>query len=234
MFALSVFHRDRLVGRSTFEQEEVRIGRNPDNEVRIDNLGVSRYHASIACVEGVHIVKDFGSDNGTFVNGERVLGRRALNDGDKVQLSKFTLVFRGPRLAKVEKVDIRDEKSFALSGQTIVAQIAPAVTEGRCPFLGYIELDQHPAAPKVHRFETDVCVVGSAPECDLVLGTSATVPSKAAIVLRGWGGFFVVALEGVKRNGSPVAGKSKLASRDELAFGSVACAFFMMQAEAAP
>src|SRR5437870_904985 len=96
MFELSIFLRDRLVGRSSFELDEVRIGRSADNEVQIDNLALSRYHASIECIAGVHVLKDFGSQNGTYVNGERLQGRRALNDGDRIGLGKYRLVFHAP------------------------------------------------------------------------------------------------------------------------------------------
>src|SRR5262245_47317896 len=110
MFQLTVFLRDRMLGRSSFEDDEVRIGRSPDNEVQIDNLALSRYHASIEAVDGgIHVVKDFGSQNGTFVNGDRVAGRRALNDGDTIALGKFTLVFNSDKKpSDVEAAPIRD------------------------------------------------------------------------------------------------------------------------------
>ena len=58
MFELSVYLKDRLVGRSRFTGDEVRIGRSADNEVQIDNLALSRYHASIENLGGALRARD--------------------------------------------------------------------------------------------------------------------------------------------------------------------------------
>jgi adenylate cyclase len=53
---------------------------------------VSRVHAIIE-VDGVEpVVRDLGSTNGTFVNGERV-GARALHDGDELVFGNTVLRF---------------------------------------------------------------------------------------------------------------------------------------------
>jgi pSer/pThr/pTyr-binding forkhead associated (FHA) protein len=233
VFALTVFLRDRLLARSTFDQEEVRIGRSADNEVHLDNLGVSRYHASIATVGEAQVLKDFGSDNGTFVNGERVVGRRALDDGDRITLSKFTLVFRGER-RRAEPLAIRDNRQYALAGQTIVAQVAPPARDRRCPFSAWLELERRPEPPKIHRFENDICILGSAPDSDFVLA-QASCPPRAVAIVRGWQGFSVLAFApGTRLNGSPLTGRIRLSARDELMFGTQICRFFIADSEPSP
>ena len=59
---------------------ELPIGRRPDRGVRLDwDPEVSRVHALLVRVGGAWTVVDDGiSRNGTFVNGERVIGRRRL------------------------------------------------------------------------------------------------------------------------------------------------------------
>jgi DNA-binding NarL/FixJ family response regulator len=42
-------------------------------------------------------IRDLGSRNGTFVNGARILGERALHPGDEIVLGRVRLLFRGPR-----------------------------------------------------------------------------------------------------------------------------------------
>jgi hypothetical protein len=59
----------------------VSVGRGEDANVALTDPSVSRRHASIAIVDGVPVVRDLGSRNGTFVNGERVT-TRALRVGD--------------------------------------------------------------------------------------------------------------------------------------------------------
>jgi pSer/pThr/pTyr-binding forkhead associated (FHA) protein len=58
----------------------VTIGRRATNDIPLPWDGdVSRVHAELACIGGDWIVCDEGmSHNGTFVNGERVRGRRRL------------------------------------------------------------------------------------------------------------------------------------------------------------
>jgi pSer/pThr/pTyr-binding forkhead associated (FHA) protein len=68
----------------------VTIGRAPDNEMAIDNLAVSNYHARIYGEAGRLVVEDLNSLNGTFVNDMRV-ERATLRDGDLVQVGKHQI-----------------------------------------------------------------------------------------------------------------------------------------------
>ncbi|MBN2086031.1 MAG: FHA domain-containing protein [Anaerolineales bacterium] len=63
-----------------------KIGRGEGNDLQIDTLKVSRFHAEVKLSAGVLEVVDLGSTNGTFVNGERLTPRepRTLNPGDEV------------------------------------------------------------------------------------------------------------------------------------------------------
>ncbi len=70
------------------------VGRTPDNQVRLNKPAVSRRHAQLTQGEKGWMLKDLHSENGTYVNGEKV-GERALADGDRVQFGTVRLVFRG-------------------------------------------------------------------------------------------------------------------------------------------
>lgn len=70
----------------------VRAGRHPESEVFLDDVTVSRKHAEFRR-EGEHFfIKDVGSLNGTYLNGERVDSQQ-LRSGDEVQIGKYKLVF---------------------------------------------------------------------------------------------------------------------------------------------
>lgn len=85
---------DESAGLSVFElQSLTTIGRLPENQVRLDHRTVSRRHAQIAYTGGAFVVRDLGSDNGTFVNGEGV-EERAVEDGDRLQFGVLRFVFR--------------------------------------------------------------------------------------------------------------------------------------------
>jgi pSer/pThr/pTyr-binding forkhead associated (FHA) protein len=70
------------------------IGRSPDAGVVLPDASLSRYHARLHRLNGAWYVEDYNSANGTFVNNERVTGRRRLHDGDIVQPGRVTLCFR--------------------------------------------------------------------------------------------------------------------------------------------
>ena len=71
------------------------IGRTQDNQIVVPTKEVSRRHAEIVMTDGSYVVKDLGSPNGTFVNGERVTEHR-LQEGDKITLGGKVFVFKAP------------------------------------------------------------------------------------------------------------------------------------------
>jgi pSer/pThr/pTyr-binding forkhead associated (FHA) protein len=87
--------KDREIGRWEMDRPRLRIGRTPDNDIVIDNLGVSRLHAVIEEDKGAYSVRDCDSLNGTVVNGERT-PHKTLQDGDEISIGKHTIVFRVP------------------------------------------------------------------------------------------------------------------------------------------
>jgi len=74
-----------VLDRRTF-----RIGRHPKNDFRIDDSGISRFHACIEWGNDRHSIEDLESRNGTYVGGSMVT-RKELSDGDSIQL--------GPRVS---------------------------------------------------------------------------------------------------------------------------------------
>ena len=70
------------------------LGRALDATIRFDVPGVSRKHARII-VQGESVsVEDLGSQNGTFVRGEKISGRATLVDGDELRLGPLSMVVR--------------------------------------------------------------------------------------------------------------------------------------------
>lgn len=80
-------------GDRTFpvEQLPLTIGRALDNDVILDDRSVSRYHAQIREAGGGLVVVDLQSTNGTFVNGQRVLGPARLRDRDTLMIGGVSL-----------------------------------------------------------------------------------------------------------------------------------------------
>lgn len=68
------------------------LGRHPNNTVQVLDRIVSKEHCHIDLVDGRYVLRDLGSLNGSFVNGERI-GERVLNPGDEITLGSTRLIF---------------------------------------------------------------------------------------------------------------------------------------------
>jgi two-component system cell cycle response regulator len=69
--------------------KELSIGRRASADVCLHDEGVSRRHASLVAADDHAVLRDLGSQNGTYVDGERVTERR-LVDGQRFQLGAHT------------------------------------------------------------------------------------------------------------------------------------------------
>jgi pSer/pThr/pTyr-binding forkhead associated (FHA) protein len=78
------------------DAERLTVGTLESNDVVVDAEGVSRVHAVLERFGDTWTVRDLGSRNGTFVNGGRIIGERALHAGDEIVLGRLRLLFHGP------------------------------------------------------------------------------------------------------------------------------------------
>jgi pSer/pThr/pTyr-binding forkhead associated (FHA) protein len=78
--------------RFLLDSDEVSAGRHPDSDIFLDDVTVSRTHATFRRDGDAFLVRDVGSLNGTYVNRERI-EEATLKTGNEVQIGKFRLVF---------------------------------------------------------------------------------------------------------------------------------------------
>lgn len=77
----------------TIGEDSTSFGRTTDNTVSFpDNTNISRNHAEIAFKDGKFCLTDFGSSNGTTVNGQKIEGETVLNNGDFITLGNSIIV----------------------------------------------------------------------------------------------------------------------------------------------
>ena len=93
------------------DQQRVTVGRGPACEVRIEqDSEVSRLHAELERLGDNWTVSDDGlSRNGTFVNGERVVGRRPLRDRDIIRFGRTSATFYQPLVASLTETRVGTE-----------------------------------------------------------------------------------------------------------------------------
>lgn len=84
----------KVIEQWQFEDEAViRIGRSPDNQVVIDDLLVSRFHAELRQTEDDKWLLVNHGTNGTFINGNRI-SQSVVSDGMLIELAKGGPVLR--------------------------------------------------------------------------------------------------------------------------------------------
>lgn len=75
------------LGRSTT------IGRSSECEIQVPDLKVSRRHALVYLDDSEYCLKDLESENGTFLNGNKIYKLAHIKNGDEIQLGDHVFVF---------------------------------------------------------------------------------------------------------------------------------------------
>jgi hypothetical protein len=78
--------------RYLLDRETTTVGRHPDCEIFLHDVTVSRRHSEFVRQDATFVLRDLGSLNGTYVNGER-MEERTLQSGDEVQIGRFKLLY---------------------------------------------------------------------------------------------------------------------------------------------
>jgi hypothetical protein len=118
------------------DRDRITIGRSNQNALALTwDPEVSRTHAQLELVGGDWTLVDDGlSRNGSFVNGERVVGRRRLEDGDLVRIGRTPVLFRRPGVA-TESTVVADQAGLVRISEAqrrvLVALCRPLATDPR-------------------------------------------------------------------------------------------------------
>jgi pSer/pThr/pTyr-binding forkhead associated (FHA) protein len=76
-------------------REEITIGRQDGNTIRLTERNVSRRHARLVKDNGSLLIEDLGSYNGVRVNGEKISGPTKIKEGDLVEIGDYDLGVQG-------------------------------------------------------------------------------------------------------------------------------------------
>ncbi|MCK4574562.1 MAG: FHA domain-containing protein [candidate division Zixibacteria bacterium] len=83
---------NKVVEKIVTEKKRISIGRTYDNDIVLENRGVSRKHALIEFNNNAAVVIDNESLNGTFVNNRKI-SEEILRDSDVITIGKYSLVY---------------------------------------------------------------------------------------------------------------------------------------------
>lgn len=116
--------------------ESITIGRGAKQTLVCDDGDVSRLHARVSLVNGVVIVEDLQSTNGTFVDAARITGKATLKEGCRLRLGGQVIKYERRSRADVKKAqeldrDIRRASDYVLSLLPAPLVSGPVRTEWR-------------------------------------------------------------------------------------------------------
>jgi pSer/pThr/pTyr-binding forkhead associated (FHA) protein len=166
------------------DSDEVSIGRSPDNAIVIDNPAVSHYHARVFKEEDRLMLEDFGSLNGTFVNGQRVQ-MVTLKPGDSVGIGKHTILVADSRSASSAEPG-RPKPAAPKINETVMLD-----TKARRDFMQKIAAsgESSQVAPARLKIATLIVRKGKTDQQEYPLTDKLTVIGKSALAtikLKGW------------------------------------------------
>jgi pSer/pThr/pTyr-binding forkhead associated (FHA) protein len=123
--------------------DEVTIGRGENCAVRLLEKNVSRRHGRLLREDGIFYIEDLNSFTGILLNGERVAGRRQVDEGDLIQISEYDLSLHpapGDRPGEAPADAPTEEAPKPVSGQRGNATVFAIIALGALLATGVIYL----------------------------------------------------------------------------------------------
>jgi pSer/pThr/pTyr-binding forkhead associated (FHA) protein len=227
--------KDSVQNEILLKKEIVAIGRNPGNDICIDNLAVSSFHAKIIKEGDQFIIEDLKSTNGTFVNKKKIT-KASLQDNDTIIIGKHALVFllletedadktletKKSRLDKTMMLDTKAHKEMLQSART-------ARPSGEK--IGCFTVIDGPTDKTEYELTDKLTTIGKIQTAGIRL-KGIFAPKIAAYINRTAEGYFVSPSSSGKKpilNGKTIEGKSELKDADILEVGKVKLQFFLKE-----
>jgi pSer/pThr/pTyr-binding forkhead associated (FHA) protein len=237
MAKLILKFRDATLQDIPITKSTVTIGRVDKNDIKIENLAVSRQHAKIVQDGGRYIMEDLSSLNGTFVNEKRVM-KCILRNGDEILVGKHTLVFMDEEekpiemrkdidISLVERAVMLDTKkqrelTFPAEGEK------PTIKEKPSDLKGGIRIISGGAGQKAIELTKRLTIGGKGDGADIKF-RGFFVGKISFIISKRPNGFFITHSGGrsvTKVNSVEVEGQSELKDGDIIDIGSTRMQFY--------
>lgn len=122
-------HESAGVREFEIVDNEVHMGRELDNTLRLPDPSISRHHCVLRKVAGGYEIQDLQSSNGVLVNGSRVQ-TSPLRDGDRITLGQVHLTFQDPRAEGATMAISREEAPAAPLGTVRMSAAELAAIHG--------------------------------------------------------------------------------------------------------
>jgi pSer/pThr/pTyr-binding forkhead associated (FHA) protein len=163
---------DKLIKSFTIKEGwKLTIGRGADADVIVDNTAISREHTSLKLKDGLYILSDLGSLNGTFVNGKKINGTEYITQDDDIKLGKFKLsVGKGSEQELTSSYGAHpdtDDKTIIVSSKQLAGMAKDS--DVKKPEHQLILMEGNAAPKKISLKGKSSIKLGKALSCDMVL-----------------------------------------------------------------
>jgi hypothetical protein len=196
-------------------------------DIVIDNVSVSRWQAEIQHESDHWVVRDIGSSNGTFVNGQRLASDHPLRPGDAISFGKFSLFFEHVPAGEAPAAPARPASAAARSDATMylkpeeVEQLQKGAAQKR---QAHVRWEAGGQSGVHYLGDVATMLVGTSERCDLRVPRG---PKHHVLVARDSRGFEVRNLSFWRRmrvKGQATA-RARLASGDVVEIGGLKLTF---------
>lgn len=146
------------------EKNEISIGRDLSCDVVINDGEISRRHARMALQGTLYTIEDLGSTNGTFINGQRLIGPYSLRPGEVITFGEhITVVYEVTVVDADATVAIPAARPVAPPPQSYETAVAPyppqKMPEVMPPAPQPLQVEPLPPAPKKKKFPIWVIII---------------------------------------------------------------------------
>ena len=244
MGELVIRFKDMVLGRHQIQHgKTMSIGRDKGNDIVIDNLAVSTFHAKIESLGDRFALLDLKSKNGTFVN-EKLVNSHWLKDGDIIHIGKHSITFLAPddgaggqqvspENFHTMKIDTSEYRALMSQNKQVenAAALRPAPKKPQ-KLVGVLsDLSDNGSEILLSK---KLMKIGKDPKSDVRVRGFAVAAVAATIteLADGWYLSHVSGLFKSKVNKQPVKGSVKLNSLDTIEIGSTKFQFIVRYDEA--
>ena len=227
---LVVKYKDKMLYKFLLKFKNTSIGRNPNNNIVIDNTAVSSEHAVITSDGSKFTIKDLGSKNGIFVNKKLVKTCKLFN-GDIITIGKHEIVFEEVGTYKYDEVAkplVESQLMFSTDGTTclktkkhqeMLSDISDKKSKAGFTFLkggqGYVSIN------------SKTFKIGKCKSSDIIV-KGLMVGDTAALITSIGNNYYLTYQKGITKpevNGNMIKGSVKLKNADIIKIGAIELKF---------
>jgi phage tail-like protein len=120
----------------------ITVGRAPDNTLALSDPLISRRHAEIRVQDGVPVLVDVGSSNGTRVDGNRILPNQPypITTGTVVQVGSYTITYQPEGAAQQADGADGEQPAVEQTAPLAIVEAAPPPPNGHAPLLAALPM----------------------------------------------------------------------------------------------